>query len=110
MTPLTSVQVQAVRERVEMLIGIIRASPYWKHERDKMHLDDDLTTLLAALDQAAEALLPFARTGQNDIGSTEADNDLFRNGDRQYLRAPPITVGHFRTAALAHALITGEQQ
>ena len=54
--------------------------------------------LARALEEAKEALRPFARIAEADIGEDEADEDTFRVMSRQYARAPLLTVGDLRRA------------
>jgi len=64
-------------------------------------LEARATTAETALAQAREALEPFARVAEVDIGESEADDDTFRNSARAYARAPAITVGDIRRARAA---------
>ncbi len=61
----------------------------------------DIEALLTAYARSQEALRPFARTVEVDIGSDESDAVTFRNCNREYALAPLITVGDLRRASLA---------
>ncbi len=53
----------------------------------------------AALDAMAEALRPFARVAEVDIGVDETDDDIFQQSNPNYAKAPRIKVGDLRRAA-----------
>ncbi len=67
----------------------------------------------AALDAMAEALRPFARVAEVDIGVDETDDDIFQQSNPNYAKAPRVKVGDFRRAAAILARIaergTGSQ-
>jgi hypothetical protein len=63
------------------------------------------TDTRSALLNAAEALKPFADVNENDIGTTETDEDMFMPMTSGYNCAPRIRVGHMRAAATALAAV-----
>lgn len=65
----------------------------------------DLATLFAIIDAQHKALEPFADTASVDIGKNEADEDFFRQGNREYMKARPLVIGDLCEAHRARALI-----
>lgn len=86
-------------------INPIRACIYVDH-RDARETDDKTVRaaanahLIAAAPSLLEALAPFARVAEHDIGQDEADEDTFRPMSSRN-QAPLLTVGDFRRALAA---------
>jgi hypothetical protein len=68
------------------------------------HIGAVVSTLITALDQAAEALKPIAAK-LVDIGQDEADDDRFSNARSPYNQAVSVKVGDVRRAATVYATL-----
>lgn len=64
-------------------------------------LEAEREALRAECARKDEALRPFARIAEHDIGETETDTDLYRPMQPQNARAPLPTAGDFRRARAA---------
>lgn len=86
-----------------------RAEQWRLHREVEADRDTALASLAAeraALAEARKALEPFALVAEMDIGSDEADADLFRPMSA-HNRAPLLTVGDLRDAARSVAKEAG---
>ncbi len=74
-----------------------------KNEADKTQkLERELVESRAECERLREALRPFARVAEHDIGDDETDGDRFLPiVDRRHARAPLLTWGDLRRALAA---------
>lgn len=90
---------------VQAAIERLRAARFKTIAGQVVIKEADLTLILSLLDRAGEVLRPFAETVEQDISPDEWDSDFFRQGDRQYMRAPPIVVGDLRAASNLYQML-----
>lgn len=66
-------------------------------EIDELRAERDALT--AKLEEAKQALKPFAEVANKDVGMDEGDSDMYRPMSPRNARAPLLTVGDLRRAA-----------
>ena len=101
---------EPIRYTLRMVAERAAFEPYWvgisrETARDMLAriraLEADVAILRAEIARKDEALRPFARIAEHDIGETETDTDLYRPMQPQNARAPLPTAGDFRRARAA---------